>query len=269
MKINLWRIRAAALIKSMLFSVVFTVLFVVFSFAGKLIPTGYDRLSHGITGTIAALLTTVVFLRFEKKRFYEIGLSIERNTVLRFFGGMVIGVILMGMLAAGVLFFSKAVISINSTSDVLHFFLVTIPLLPLAFMEELGFRAYPLEILRDKTGIRTAVVLTSILFALYHLANGWTFAASFYGPAVWGLIFGLSAVHSRGIAMPTGMHYAVNLTTAAFGEPGNSDSIWTIEHSMSSVADQNGTDWQTILPSALLFVFAIACMELYARRSNR
>ncbi|HEX3006729.1 MAG TPA: type II CAAX endopeptidase family protein, partial [Bacteroidales bacterium] len=205
-------VRTRTIVKSVLFCVVFTGIFVVFSILTNFIPKSFGRLTYSIIGISAGLLATVVFLRFDRKRFSDIGLRFERKTLVNFFIGVIAGVIVMGTLATSVLLFIHKTISINANSNVFHFIWVTLPLIPLAFMEELGFRSYPLETLKDKVGIRPTIFITSLLFGLYHIVNGWSIASSFYGPAVWGLLFGLAAVYSKGIAMPTGIHYACNLT---------------------------------------------------------
>jgi len=220
--------KARFILKAFLFCVVFTGLFFLLSSTINFAPAGFERLVQGTIGTVAALLTTFLFLKIDKKRLSDIGLTFERKTVVKFFVGVFIGILIMGLLAISV-DISDVRIDVNPGSNVLNFLLVTAPLIPLALMEELGFRAYPLEILKDKIGIRLTIIVTSILFALYHVASGWTVASSFYGPAVWGLVFGLAAIYSNGIALPTGIHYAANLTTSAFGEATGSASIWTVK----------------------------------------
>lgn len=261
-------IRAKYIFKSILFCVVFTGLFVVFSFAKNFIPNNFERLAHGIIGTLAAFLTTILFLKFDGKKYSDIGLTFERKTIVKFFTGVTAGVVLMGLLATSVMRFANVAIEVNQKSNFFNFVLITLPLLPLAFMEELGFRAYPLEILKDKVGIRLSIIITSILFALYHIANGWTIAGSFYGPGVWGLVFALAAIYSKGIAMPTGIHYAANLTTSAFGAANNTVSIWTIKQTNIPATKYGGTDWVAILPAFALLVFAVICIELYMRRKT-
>ena len=260
--------RAKIILKSVLFCVLFTGLFFVFSFAKNLIPNNFERLAHGIIGTLAAFLATILFLKFDRKKFSDIGLRFEQKTIGRFFVGVVAGVVIMGLLAMSAMYFNNVGIEVNPKSNFLNFFLMTLPLIPLAFLEELGFRAYPLQILKDKIGIRLSIIITSILFALYHIANGWTIASSFYGPAVWGLVFGLAAIYSKGIAMPTGIHFAANLTTSAFGAANNTVSIWTIKQPDAPTTKSGGTDWVTILPAFALLVFAIICIELYMRRNT-
>jgi membrane protease YdiL (CAAX protease family) len=261
-------VRTKYIIKSILFCVGFTGFFVLFSFAKNFVPNNFERLAHGIIGTLAAFLTTVLFLKFDRKQFSDIGLTFERKTIIKFFAGVVAGIVIMGLLATSVLYFTNVTVEANPRSNIWYFILLTLPLIPLAFMEELGFRAYPLQILKDKIGIRLSIIITSILFALYHIANGWTIASSFYGPGVWGLIFGLAAIYSKGIAMPTGLHYAANLTTSAFGAANNTICIWTVKQSHSTLAKNGGIDWVAILPAFVLLVFAIVCLELYIRRKT-
>jgi membrane protease YdiL (CAAX protease family) len=259
---------AKYIIKAVLFCVVFTAVLIVFSFAKSIITPDHERIAHGIAGTLAALFTTMIFLKFDRKKFSDIGLSFEKNTVVRFFAGVIIGVVLMGLLATSVIYFTHMEIEINTGINIWHFLVATAPILPLAFMEELAFRAYPLQILKDKAGIRTAIFITSILFALYHFVNGWSLASCFSGPGIWGLIFGLSAVYSRGIAMPTGIHYAVNLTTSAFGANAYGVSIWNVKQSPNPATGNGMIDWATLLPSLALLVFAIICIEVYVRRKT-
>ena len=255
-----------SILKAILFCVAFTILFILFSFSKNFLPSQFERLGHGILGTVAALLTTLIFLKVDKASFADIGLVWERKTIVRFLAGMLTGIVIMGALAAGVLYFSDVTVEGNVAGNVGSFLLMTLPLIPLALMEELGFRAYPLQMVQNKVGIRLAIIITSILFALYHIVNGWTIVSSFLGPAIWGMVFGLAAVYSNGIAMPTGLHYAANLTTAAFATNADSNSLWVVTPSPDATTKTSGINWSTILPALALLIFAIACLELYMKR---
>jgi len=214
-------IRTKHIIKSILFCVVFTGLFVVFSFAKIFVPNSFERFAHWIIGTLATYFSNGSILKVWQKAVFGCRTTFERKTIIKFFAGVVAGIVIIGLLATSVLYISDVTVETNPKSSIWYFILLTMPLIPLAFMEELGFRAYPLQILKDKIGIRQSIVIISILFVLYHIANGWTIASSFYGPGVWGLIFWLAAIYSKGIAMPTGLRYAANLTTSAYGLQNN------------------------------------------------
>lgn len=254
--------------RSILFCFVFTGLFVALSISKNLFEAGSERLAHGLLGTLAGLIATAIFLKIDRKRFKDIGLTFERETLVRFVIGILIGIILMGLLACSVIYFTGVSVSANPQINWMHFIMMAIPLIPLAFMEELGFRAYPLENIKTKYGVRVALLITSVLFALYHVANGWTITSSFMGPAIWGLVFGLAAIYSKGIAMPTGIHFAANLTTSAFGQDNNAAKIWILEQPVSAPITTM-IDWAVVLPALALLIFAVVCIEIYMRNQKR
>lgn len=252
------------ILRSVLFCTGFTVLFMLCAPISSLFPKMFERFGYGIVGTLVAFVTTYLYLKYDKLRFPDVGLKFESGTVFKFLAGIVIGIIIMGILALTSVYFSGADIEINPNSNFFNFILMTLSLIPLALMEELGFRAYPLEILKDKLGIRLSIFITSILFALYHIANGWTVATSFYGPGVWGLIFGLAAIYSKGIAMPTGIHYALNLTTSAFGDSNNNISIWLLKNPRPVAPDQT----ISFILGMVVLVLAVFSIEIYIRKKT-
>lgn len=255
--------------KTILFCIVFTALFIFFSLFKNLLPSSYERLAHGLIGTFTAFVVTYFFLRHDKKRFSDIELVLNNKTVPNFFLGLIIGIILMGSLATGVMYFTNVEIQSNPSVSKFQFFLMTLPLMPLAFMEELGFRAYPLQMLKRNYSIILSVVITSLLFALYHIANGWSVTSSFYGPGVWGLLFGGAAVYSKGIALPTGIHYALNLTTSAFGESDSKVALWVVKQTAGSSSIYKGIDLAIVLPSIIVFlVGAFGLFWLYKNETH-
>ena len=66
-------------------------------------------------------------------------------------------------------------------------------------------------------GLRIAQVMTSLAFVGYHIIQGWDVQTAFLGPGIWAFVFGLGAVWSKGIALPTGIHVALNLNQLVFG----------------------------------------------------
>jgi membrane protease YdiL (CAAX protease family) len=262
--------RITYIFKSILFCIVFTVLFVIFSFTKTFVPGKFERIAHGAIGTIVALLTTYLFLKIDKKSFADIGLKFEKTSLKKFIFGILIGIAIMGLLTLSVILFSNFKIETNNNSNILTFLFWTIPLIPLAFMEEVGFRAYPLIILKDKLGIRNSILITSILFALYHIANGWTIQNSFLGAGVWGIVYGLAAVYSNGISLPTGIHYAANLTTSAFGISNTSFNIWVLKQKNGmTLENYQSSQLLTLIPQISVLLLGILCMEWYLRKNYR
>ena len=261
---------ATCILKAILFCTIFTGLFIVLSFSKSFVPDKFERLAHGTIGTIAALLTTFLFLQLDRKTFADIGLTFDKQTFRNFFWGVIAGIILMGILSFSVIVFSNFQIEINGHSTLLNFLLCTLPLIPLAFLEELGFRAYPLSLLKGTTGVRNSIILTSLLFAVYHVANGWTIQNAFLGAGVWGMVYGLAAIYSHGIAMPTGIHYAANLTTSAFGISEGSFNIWVLKSKDGlSLENYESSQLTTFIPQLSLFIFALIGLEWYLRKTNK
>ncbi|MBN8590012.1 MAG: CPBP family intramembrane metalloprotease [Rhodothermia bacterium] len=249
--------------KVALFCTVFTGFFAAFSFAKNFFPSSLERLVYGIIGLFAAFVTTFLFLRFEQKKFSDIELFFEAKTFLRFLSGVFIGLLIMGFVAFGVMYFTHVEVRPSPKANIFSFFVMTSPLILLAFVEELGFRAYPLQMLKGKVGIRLSITITSILFALYHIANGWSVVSSFLGPAVWGFLFGIAAIYAKGIALPTGIHYAANLTTSAFGTENNGLTLWTLTPTNTVNTLYYGFDLVLIIPAFIVLLIALIGVELF------
>lgn len=264
-KITHVNIKPKYLLRAVLYCAVFTLLLVAFALIQAMLTPQHERLVYGLLGTLAGFLATAIFLRFDRLTFADIGLKPDRGTFQRFVIGLVTGILIMGILVFTVIQITHMDVSVNDQSSLAKFLVATAPLLPLAFMEELGFRGYPLEILKNRIGIRTSILVTSVLFAIYHIANGWSIASSFYGPATWGLVFGLAAVYSKGIAMPTGLHYAANLTTSAFGDKNTSPSLWILTPPGAAPLPSE-INWAAIIPAAIVLLFGVMGCEFYLRR---
>jgi membrane protease YdiL (CAAX protease family) len=255
-----------AIIKSVMFCIAFTVLFMAASSLKSFFPTEYERWAYGIIGTVVAFITTFIFLKIDKRSFAQINLVHNNKTILKFLIGIMIGIAIMAPLALLSIHYSGAAVEWNTNSNLLSFLLSTAALIPLAYMEELGFRAYPLETIKEKNGIRVALFVTSLLFALYHVANGWSISSSFMGPFMWGLLFGLGAVAGNGIALSTGIHYAANLTTSAIGAAGGTTSLFILRQ---QGADNSSNNHLQVIISAGLFVLAIIAIELFIRKNTK
>ena len=77
-------------------------------------------------------------------------------------------------------------------------------------MEEVGFRGFPLRRLTRAVGVWPAVLVTAVLFGLSHLLYGWDLRTIALGVVPPGILWGMSAVATRGLAVPIGLHAAWN-----------------------------------------------------------
>lgn len=131
----------------------------------------------------------------------------------------------------------------------------------LALKEEIVFRGYPFLKLQKIFRLRIIQIVIAILFAYYHDETGATLLLQLMGPGVWELIYGIASVWSKGIAMPTGIHAAVNMVLALVGTNHEVFAIWNIE-----AADENAetlaqfNSFRMIL-QVLLFLLGIGLTE--------
>ncbi len=179
-----------------------------------------------LVGPILTVATTYIFLKVEKKSFDSIALKLDSKTLKKFFIGFLFGILFVSLLIIFAAYISDFNIQQNKNGNLLFIFLTALPtIILLAFMEEVAFRSYPLITTKNEFGTLTAMIITSILFGLYHVVFGWGIIG-FCSTTIWGFLFSILAIYSNGISMPTGFHSAINLTQLVFGLTGNSFSLW-------------------------------------------
>jgi membrane protease YdiL (CAAX protease family) len=137
-------------------------------------------------------------------------------------------------------------------------------------MEELGFRAYPFLKLYKIFGLRITQVIVALAFAVYHIVQGWDIEISFLGPGIWAFVFGLGAIWSKGIALPTGIHVALNFLQQVVGMHGNIEqSFWVLKQQENSTA-QSIVHIETmgIVVQVLVLVVAVVLTEWYIKQQQ-
>lgn len=228
-----------------------------------------------IMGIICSLLAwgiTHLFLKFDGLSFSQIGLKWESDTLKKFFLGCSIGVGIAIVMLGIVVLFTDLTIERNvaAINPLAMFWLLMF--LPLSFMEELAFRGYTFIKLNKILGLRLTLIITSILFAYYHDATGATFMTQLLGPGIWGIIYGITAIWSDGIALPTGLHAAVNVVLAFFGMKSDryQHAIWEIDFP-TEVTDAMVAHTEMIGLSVqfLLLAFGIFLTEWYLRKRKK
>lgn len=255
---------------SILFWIIFIALLVVSGIVSNiLLPPAQSRLAYGVLGSLAALLITWIFLKVEKKSFREIGLIWEQKTLFRFLAGLIIGSLLLGFILLPLIVFSGIQFTLNPEPFTIAILAPYIMFLPLAFMEEAGFRAYTLVKLDKAAGTIAMQVIVAIAFALYHIANGWSIEAAFLGTFVWAWVFGLAAVWSGGIALPTGIHVALNVLQGLTGlKPGN-NSIWIMTFGDSEQQRIiSGADRIGLIMQLVILILAVSLTIFYVRKQR-
>jgi uncharacterized protein len=201
-------------------------------------PGMWSRFVYGTLGAFSALFITWLFLRYEKRSFKAIGLVWDSGTGVRFFKGLLIGSGIFGAILLALLSLTPLQLQLNTKPFGSSALVGYLALLPLSLMEEIAFRSYPFIKLHNRFGLRITQVIVAIGFALYHVTGGQSVWSSFLGPGIYAFVFGLAAVWSGGIAMPFGIHLALNVLQPLVGMKGGVGSVWVLSYKNGIQAGQ-------------------------------
>ncbi|WP_157884300.1 CPBP family intramembrane glutamic endopeptidase [Paraglaciecola hydrolytica] len=213
---------------------------------------------------LTSMLVILYFLKTEHRHLSSIGLKWQSGTARHLVLGTLLGMAVVGFMLFTLALLSPIKVELVANPDFWNAIgWATVVLIVLALMEEIVFRSYPFFRLAESVGIRTSIYLSSIVFAFYHGLD----PANLLGPGVWGLYFGLAAIKTKGIALPLGLHFGLNLMQCLFGmKPHHASSIWTIVPDGTTrffAAETVGLSLQIIL-----LIVGVILIELHVRQKD-
>jgi uncharacterized protein len=260
-----------SIISSILFWLVFTaILYFSSSFFLHFFSGNTERFAFGVIGSIVACLVIWVFLKFEKSGFREIGLVWEGATIIRFFKGILIGFAIFFISILLLKNFTELQFQHNPNGIDSATMLGYLIFFPLALMEELAFRSYTFVKLNKSYGLWITQVIVAVAFALLHLVYGWSVYSAFTGPFVWAFVFGIAAVWSGGIAMPLGIHMAINILQPMAGMKGETHSLWVLDYKAGTPEYLIArTDSVLLLIQILILAAAVLITVYYQRKKEK
>ncbi|WP_417446502.1 CPBP family intramembrane glutamic endopeptidase [Kangiella sp.] len=247
----------------LLFCILLAALFV----AAQAMPVyfgAFHYLSVGVFVSVGLLFLTYFWVKREGTTLETLGLRWREHIMSHSFIGLFAGLSVMAIIYVVVWHSTDAEIKVLPETVLFSFLLKAVPtLLALALMEELAFRGYLLFKLRQLLNTRVAIYATAIVFGLYH----GLVIESLIGPAVWGLVFALLAFWSRGLAMPTMFHFALNFAQAIFdSKPKYTPGLY--EFVISDEATANLVYQVGLAIQGGILVIAIVLIEVYCRKEN-
>lgn len=227
----------------------------------------WHRAVYGVIGTLAALLLTWLWSNRNWPSLQEYGLLWRKGSGKRLLLGLLMGAGLIVFMLMILLVFTPLQISPKKVQLSIELFLWLFSLIVFAYLEELAFRGMPFVELTRKYGFLWSQFLVAFVFAVYHVNYGWSLLVAFMGPFVWSFIFGLARQYTNGIAMPTGIHIALNAGQVVLGlQPGEA-SLFTLDiPGQITPAIQSRID---ITGMALQIAIAIAGIVLSYRYHKR
>lgn len=263
--------KTSAVLKSTFYWALFIIfLFLAGSQLTRLFPSTWYKFVYGSGGTLGAFAATWIILKMEKRSFADYGLIWQRQTLFRFITGLVIGtLIFLGIILFLVAFTDLQLIK-NQVSLNIAASLWYLAIIPLALMEEVAFRAYPFLQLKKAFGLRATQLIVAIVFAAYHILNGWNYQLAFLGPGIWAFVFGLAAVWSKGIALPTGIHVALNVIQQLIGTKGGEmEPVWILQQKEGASAQSiTHSDLMGIISQLIVLILALILTEYFIRNKQ-
>lgn len=217
----------------------------------------------GTFAVTASFLLTIPFAKWENLSLEQLGIVPGRATLCKMAAGFLIGLLIAGLHLYLVLIFGhisliNTALSFNSVA--LSFLLYLI----LATREEIAFRSYALRSLSYRIGPWKAQIIITVIFALEHMAGGFTWQQAFLGSGIGSVLFGLTALRTKGIALPIGLHAAWNFGQWCFGLK-NTPGIW---QTSASKGFEEKNEQITMICYLIVMGLAIVAFYLYPLRKS-
>ncbi len=217
-----------ALLLSLLFIIVFVILLVGGAMLLSMLGVKSYYFFYGCIGTLMGVFAIIIFMKYENMPISSIKLFLEQYPIKKFLIGTAIGIGLFATIVMALIAFGNMRLDWYPSIDPKAVMIALLPVFPLALMEEIGFRSYPFFKLKKAFGIWPTQLIIALAFAVYHVLNGWEVGIAFLGPGIWAFVFGLAAMWSNGIAMPTGIHFAINIMQNLGGFKQNKAAVFHV-----------------------------------------
>jgi len=211
----------------------------------------------GFISSAGLIALSRFLMRNEKGPRTNLDLAVIPSSVGRFSFGVLIGVASFGVHVAILTTFAAPIrFELVSGGGVVIALIFFARFLSTSCMEELGFRGYSLRRLTEKMGTWPAVCLTSLVFGLSHLSYGYDLRSIALGVIPGGLLWGMSAIATRGLAVPIGLHAAWNFANWSAGGRAETGLLKVIlEENTLELTQQVGTASHLSIFGALTVAF--------------
>ncbi len=182
----------------------------------------------GVVVSLGALYLSILLLRNLNLQKKDIGIQLSKTSTRKFTFGFGVGLVLI-VLHFGILWLFGGEVTLERVAGngALAIVGALCSFIPLAIMEEIGFRGLPFFRLQKTYNLWLAQGIVAVAFALYHIAGGFPLIPAILGTGVGSLLFGMAAMASKELALPTGLHAAWNIGGWALGEK-DFPGLWNI-----------------------------------------
>lgn len=209
----------------LIFSFCCAVILILCSILTRNFPPKINDLSSVSLATIVTFILIILFLKWEKLKLSDVGILPGKYSLLRFISGYIIGIVMAASQALIVLSYGHIQLKVVKNLAGWDIFFPLLLYIFVATREELVFRSYSLRSLNITLGPVWALVIIAVLFITEHVAGGMTWKMAIIGSGTGAILFGVSALKTKGLALPLGLHSAWNFGQWIFGFK-NNPGIW-------------------------------------------
>ncbi|WP_173216183.1 CPBP family intramembrane glutamic endopeptidase [Paenibacillus alba] len=229
-----------------------------------------------IIGFVGGVL--LAYAVFERRKRWALGFG-TRQMGRKFSAGVLLGALLMSASTFGIWLFGVILFHLNSWTSSLALELVWgfLLFIGVAVNEELFARGYLQGLVKERFGTTSAVVVSTLVFALLHSFNPgmWNNPVPLLNLLLAGLLFGLCREYSNSLWMPIGLHLSWNYLQGCIygfevsGTP--MPSLFTLKMSYpnSSLISGGSFGAEGSLVTTMILMLGIAGLVLYYRRQSQ
>jgi membrane protease YdiL (CAAX protease family) len=221
-------------------------------------------LSSLVLASVLTFLLVYLFTRWQKLRLNDVGLVPGKSTIQRFVVGYVIGLSMSAIQALTVFGFGHLQLTIVPNITAQQIILPLSLYLFVACREELVFRSYSLRSLDYSFSSAVALLSITVIFVLEHVVAGMTWKMAAIGSGLGGILFGLSALKTKGLALPLGLHGAWNFGQWMVGFK-NKAGVWT---AVVEKGYERETENVSLVAFSLVMLLAITGIVLFYKRKG-
>jgi len=178
-----------------------------------------------LISTLFTFLLVALFVKWEKLSLLIVGIDFKPNSILRFLSGFGIGMLMVAIQAIVTASFAEVTFVLSSDVSISSIIYSLALYLLVALREELVFRSYTLRSLAIAMTPPVALSIITIIFILEHVLAGVSWKMSIIGSGFGGILFGLAALKTKGLALPLGIHSSWNFSQWMLGFK-NDTGIW-------------------------------------------
>jgi membrane protease YdiL (CAAX protease family) len=230
----------------------------------KSIASELADLSSLVLASVLTFLLVYLFTRWQNLRLNDVGVVPGKSTIQRFVVGYIIGLSMAVIQALTVFCFGHLQLTIVPDITAQQIILPLSLYFFVACREELIFRSYSLTSLSHSFSSAVALLLITVIFVLEHVVAGMTWEMAVIGSGLGGILFGLSALKTRGLALPLGLHSAWNFGQWMVGFK-NKVGVW---EAVVEKGYEKETENISLAAFSLVMLLAIIGIVLFYKRKS-